>query len=94
MKYTVLKLCFKLGTFWTSDERFNYSAATPLSESQRFTPSCCSANNNALKAKRKTINTADVMSAIDEMEFADFIEPLKTALEGEIDIKPDRCMSR
>lgn len=41
-----------------------------------------SANNFALKAKRKTLNAADVLAAMEEMEFDRFLEPLREALEG------------
>jgi len=42
-----------------------------------------SANNNALKGKRKTITANDVYSALSEMEFEEFIDPIKGELEGE-----------
>lgn len=42
----------------------------------------CSANNFAMKAKRKTLNATDVLAAMEEMEFEQFLEPLKEALEG------------
>lgn len=41
-----------------------------------------SANSFAMKAKRKTLNASDVMSAMDEMEFERFLPPLREALEG------------
>lgn len=41
-----------------------------------------SANNFAMKAKRKTLNAGDVLAAMEEMEFERFMEPLKEALEG------------
>lgn len=40
------------------------------------------ANNNALKNKRKTISTQDVFEAITEMDLDQFLEPLKSNLEG------------
>uniref|UniRef100_A0A3Q1F0U4 Polymerase (DNA directed), epsilon 3 (p17 subunit) n=1 Tax=Acanthochromis polyacanthus TaxID=80966 RepID=A0A3Q1F0U4_9TELE len=40
-----------------------------------------SANNFAMKAKRKTLNAGDVMAAMEEMEFERFLEPLREALE-------------
>ena len=43
---------------------------------------CCSANNNALKGKRKTINVTDVFNALEDMEFDSFVDPLKADLEG------------
>ncbi|KAF3833092.1 hypothetical protein F7725_026757 [Dissostichus mawsoni] len=39
------------------------------------------ANNFAMKAKRKTLNAGDVLSAMEEMEFERFLEPLREALE-------------
>ncbi|XP_070532500.1 DNA polymerase epsilon subunit 3-like [Ptychodera flava] len=39
------------------------------------------ANNFALKGKRKTLTGADVLSALEEMEFGYFVEPLKESLE-------------
>ncbi|XP_048875439.1 DNA polymerase epsilon subunit 3 [Brienomyrus brachyistius] len=45
-----------------------------------YATSC--ANNFAMKAKRKTLNAADVMAAMEEMEFERFLQPLKEALEG------------
>uniref|UniRef100_A0A8D3EBL4 DNA polymerase epsilon subunit 3 n=1 Tax=Scophthalmus maximus TaxID=52904 RepID=A0A8D3EBL4_SCOMX len=44
-----------------------------------YATSC--ANNFAMKAKRKTLNAGDVMSAMEEMEFERFLEPLREALE-------------
>ncbi|CAL9702143.1 unnamed protein product [Knipowitschia caucasica] len=44
-----------------------------------YATSC--ANNFAMKAKRKTLNAGDVMSAMEEMEFERFMEPLREALE-------------
>lgn len=43
----------------------------------------CSANNFAMKAKRKTLNAGDVLAAMEEMEFEQFLEPLKEALDGQ-----------
>ena len=43
-----------------------------------------SANNYALKGKRKTLNAQDVMSAMKDMEFEEFVEPLEIALEGRL----------
>ncbi|XP_059404130.1 DNA polymerase epsilon subunit 3-like [Carassius carassius] len=45
-----------------------------------YATSC--ANNFALKAKRKTLNAGDVMSAVEEMEFERFLQPLREALEA------------
>lgn len=44
-----------------------------------YATSC--ANNFAMKAKRKTLNAGDVLAAMEEMEFEQFLEPLKEALE-------------
>ena len=41
-----------------------------------------SANNFALKAKRKTLGASDVFSALEDMEFETFIPELKECLEG------------
>lgn len=49
-------------------------------------PFCHSANNFAMKAKRKTLNAGDVLAAMEEMEFERFLEPLKEALEGQYDL--------
>ncbi|CAB3991221.1 DNA polymerase epsilon subunit 3 [Paramuricea clavata] len=40
------------------------------------------ANNHALENKRKTLTGKDVMDALEEMEFPQFVEPLKTSLEA------------
>ncbi|XP_002735947.1 DNA polymerase epsilon subunit 3-like [Saccoglossus kowalevskii] len=45
-----------------------------------YTTTC--ANNFALSAKRKTLTAADVLSAMEEMEFEHFVEPLKDSLEA------------
>nr|XP_055055510.1 DNA polymerase epsilon subunit 3 [Misgurnus anguillicaudatus] len=45
-----------------------------------YATSC--ANNFAMKAKRKTLNAGDVMSAMEEMEFERFLQPLREALEA------------
>lgn len=45
-----------------------------------YATSC--SNNYALKAKRKTISAQDVLSAMEEMEFEQFVEPLNDALEA------------
>lgn len=41
-----------------------------------------------MKAKRKTLNAGDVMSAMEEMEFERFLQPLREALEGKCYMKP------
>ncbi|XP_011431739.3 DNA polymerase epsilon subunit 3 [Magallana gigas] len=45
-----------------------------------YATSC--SNNYAMKAKRKTINANDVISAMEEMEFDQFEDPLKHCLEA------------
>lgn len=50
---------------------------------ETFSCTCYSANNFAMKAKRKTLNAGDVLAAMEEMEFERFLEPLREALEGE-----------
>ena len=45
--------------------------------------SCHSANNFALKGKRKTLSATDVLSALEDMEFEHFVPELKECLEGE-----------
>ena len=42
-----------------------------------------SANNFAQKQKRKTLTAPDVFEALEEMEFEQFIKPLKESLECE-----------
>ncbi|XP_033105690.1 DNA polymerase epsilon subunit 3-like [Anneissia japonica] len=44
-----------------------------------YATSC--ANNYALKAKRKTMNAADVFAAMKDMEFDEFLEPLQQSLD-------------
>jgi len=41
-----------------------------------------STNNFALKGKRKTLSASDVFSALEDMEFEQFIPELKECLEG------------
>ena len=41
-----------------------------------------SANNFAMKNKRKTISAQDVYEAMNEMEYGEFVEPLQKNLEG------------
>ncbi|PVD21833.1 hypothetical protein C0Q70_17635 [Pomacea canaliculata] len=45
-----------------------------------YATSC--SNNFALKGKRKTISAQDVLNAMEEMEFEQFIDPLTSALEA------------
>ncbi|CAG2255653.1 DNA polymerase epsilon subunit 3-like [Mytilus galloprovincialis] len=44
-----------------------------------YATSC--ANNLALKGKRKTISATDVINSMEDMEFDQFVEPLKQVLE-------------
>ncbi|XP_015753227.1 PREDICTED: DNA polymerase epsilon subunit 3-like [Acropora digitifera] len=46
-----------------------------------YATSC--ANNFAQKQKRKTLTAADVFDALDEMEFEQFVQPLKESLACE-----------
>lgn len=41
-----------------------------------------SANNFALKARRKTLGAPDIFAALEDMEFEEFIPKLKDYLEG------------
>jgi hypothetical protein len=43
----------------------------------------CSANDMCMESKRQTINADDVLKALDEMEFSEFLEPLRTSLQGQ-----------
>lgn len=42
----------------------------------------CSANNSALKSKRKTLSAGDVFTALQDMEFEEFLPELKDCLDG------------
>lgn len=42
----------------------------------------CSANDICKESKRQTINAEDVFKALEEIEFPEFVEPLKASLEG------------
>lgn len=46
-------------------------------------PEYCSANNFALKSKRKTISANDIFQALEDMELEDFVPELKNCLEGD-----------
>jgi hypothetical protein len=35
------------------------------------------------ESKRQTISADDVLKALDEMEFSEFVEPLRTSLQGQ-----------
>lgn len=43
----------------------------------------CSANDICKESKRQTINAEDVFKALEEIEFPEFIEPLRASLEGQ-----------
>ncbi|KAH3802704.1 DNA polymerase epsilon subunit 3-like [Dreissena polymorpha] len=45
-----------------------------------YATSC--SNNFALKSKRKTITAKDVLDALEDMEFDQFVDPLKECLEA------------
>ncbi|XP_052787838.1 DNA polymerase epsilon subunit 3-like [Mya arenaria] len=45
-----------------------------------YATSC--SNNFALKAKRKTITAKDVLDALEDMEFDQFVDPLKECLDA------------
>ncbi|CAH1787554.1 unnamed protein product [Owenia fusiformis] len=45
-----------------------------------YATSC--ANNYAMKAKRKTLNAQDVISAMDDMEFSRLIQPMEECLQA------------
>jgi len=53
-----------------------------------YATSC--SNNFALKGKRKTINAQDVLSAMEDMEFEQFIEPLQQCQEAFRQEKSDK----
>ncbi|TVU27179.1 hypothetical protein EJB05_29766, partial [Eragrostis curvula] len=42
----------------------------------------CSANDMCKESKRQTINADDVLKALDEMEFSEFVEPLGTSQQS------------
>lgn len=43
----------------------------------------CRANDICKESKRQTINADDVLKALEEIDFVEFVEPLKTSLEGQ-----------
>ena len=45
---------------------------------------CISANSLALRNKRKTLTANDVFSALEDMEFDNFVPELKICLEGRL----------
>lgn len=71
-----------------------YSNFRELLSSSRISRSAFffhSANNFAMKAKRKTLNAGDVLAAMEEMEFERFLEPLREALEGQYSSETPGC---
>lgn len=46
------------------------------------------ANDICKDAKRQTISADDVMTALNDLEFDEFVEPLKKCLEGKLGVKP------
>ncbi|KAL6593103.1 hypothetical protein ACP70R_049189 [Stipagrostis hirtigluma subsp. patula] len=61
----------------------NKDAMTAFAESARIFIHYLSATANDMckESKRQTINADDVLKALDEMEFSEFVEPLRTALQ-------------
>ena len=46
----------------------------------------CSANTHAVKSKRKTLTGLDVLAAMEDMEFGQFVPTLQEAVDGRSDI--------
>ncbi|WVZ63154.1 hypothetical protein U9M48_012812 [Paspalum notatum var. saurae] len=61
----------------------NKDAMAAFAESARIFIHYLSATANDMckESKRQTINADDVLKALDEMEFPEFVEPLKTSLQ-------------
>ncbi|KAL6838503.1 hypothetical protein ACP4OV_031748 [Aristida adscensionis] len=61
----------------------NRDAMAAFAESARIFIHYLSATANDMckETKRQTINADDVLKALDEMEFSEFVEPLRTALQ-------------
>ncbi|KAK3132625.1 hypothetical protein QOZ80_6AG0525320 [Eleusine coracana subsp. coracana] len=61
----------------------NRDAMTAFAESARIFIHYLSATANDMckESKRQTINADDVLKALDEMEFSEFVEPLRTSLQ-------------
>ena len=59
-----------------------YRTTGPLVCLKRGSIEIFSSNNFALKGKRKTITATDVLSALEDMEFDQFVDPLKECLAG------------
>jgi hypothetical protein len=47
-----------------------------------FSIVCCSANTHAVKSKRKTLTGSDVLAAMEDMEFSQFVPALQDAVDG------------
>lgn len=43
----------------------------------------CSANDICKESNRQTINAEDVFKALEDIEFSEFVGPLRASLEGE-----------
>ncbi|KAL6655004.1 hypothetical protein ACP70R_005830 [Stipagrostis hirtigluma subsp. patula] len=67
----------------------NKDAMAAFAESARIFIHYLSATANDMckESKRQTINADDVLKALDEMEFSEFVEPLRTALQESSEIK-------
>jgi len=61
----------------------NKDAMAAFAESARIFIHYLSATANDMckESKRQTINADDVLKALDEMEFSEFVEPLRTSLQ-------------
>uniref|UniRef100_A0A0A9DZ16 Transcription factor CBF/NF-Y/archaeal histone domain-containing protein n=1 Tax=Arundo donax TaxID=35708 RepID=A0A0A9DZ16_ARUDO len=61
----------------------NRDAMAAFAESARIFIHYLSATANDMckESKRQTINADDVLKALDEMEFSEFVEPLRTSLQ-------------
>eukprot|EP01018_Ginkgo_biloba_P013289 Gb_21904 [translate_table: standard] len=66
------------------DIAIHKEALLAFSESARIFMHYLSATANDIckESKRQTINAEDVMKAIEEMEFPEFLDPLRTSLEA------------
>lgn len=47
-----------------------------------LSPDICSANDICKESNRQILNAEDVFKALEEIEFVEFIEPLRDFLEG------------
>jgi DNA polymerase epsilon subunit 3 len=68
----------------------NKDAMSAFAESARIFIHYLSATANDMckESKRQTINADDVLKALDEMEFPEFVEPLNTSLQGQYCLLP------